>query len=180
MSKFITRFLRHSQEVYREADAGVHFDQVNDEWKKKQSNDTGYWSDEMKKQFAKAPYWPIGKWMSVLAKGGGQKKKFQYCANPNYPHKFLYFRAIQGHSGSTINLALQDNVLLSESFTEKIYPVGNGKELSSIVNHGLIPGGDSLKTGRQAVFFTVVNPMDNQDGLGETQCDLSQARIAPH
>ena len=30
------------------------------------------------------------------------------------------------------------------------------------------------------VFFTVVNPMDNQDGLGETQCDLSQARIAPY
>ena len=32
----------------------------------------------------------------------------------------------------------------------------------------------------QAVFFTVVNPMDNQDGLGETLCDLSQARIAPY
>ena len=45
---------------------------------------------------------------------------------------------------------------------------------------GLIPGGVSLRTGRQAEFFTVVNPMDNQDGLGETLCDLSQARIAPH
>ena len=39
------------------------------------------------------------------------------------------------------------------------------------MNHGLIPGGVSLKTGRQAVFFTVVNPMDNQDGLGETLYD---------
>ena len=45
-------------------------------------------------------------------------------------------------------------------------------------NCGLILGGVSLKTGRQAVFFTVVNPMDNQDGWGETLCDLSQARIA--
>ena len=34
--------------------------------------------------------------------------------------------------------------------------------------------------GRQAVFFTVVNPMDNQDGLGETLCDLTQATIAPY
>ena len=34
------------------------------------------------------------------------------------------------------------------------------------MNHGLIPGGVSLRTGRQGVFFTVVNPMDNQDGLG--------------
>ena len=34
-----------------------------------------------------------------------------------------------------------------------------------MVNHGLIPVGVSLKTGRRAVFFTVVNSMDNQDGL---------------
>ena len=30
------------------------------------------------------------------------------------------------------------------------------------------------------MFFTVVNPMDHQDGLGETLCDLSQAWIAPY
>ena len=48
------------------------------------------------------------------------------------------------------------------------------------MNHGFIPGGVGLKTGRQPVFFTVVNPMDNQDGLGETSCDFSQARTAPY
>ena len=48
------------------------------------------------------------------------------------------------------------------------------------MNHGLIPGEVSLRTGRQVVFFTVVNPMDNQDGLGDTPCGLSQARIAPY
>ena len=113
-------------------------------------------------------------------KTGGQKNRFQYCLNQNYPHQFLYFRAIQGHSGSTINLALQDNVLLPEGFTECIYHVRNGKELRSIVNHGLIPGGASLRTGIQAVFFTNLNPIDYQGGLGETLCDLSQARIAPY
>ena len=97
-------------------------------------------------------------------KGEGQKRRFQCCLNPNYPHKFLFLRAIQGHSGSTINPALQGNVLLPEGFTENIYHVGNGKELRSIVNHGSIPGGVCLKTGRQAVFFTVVNPMANKDG----------------
>ena len=118
--------------------------------------------------------------MSILTKGGGQKKRFQYCLNPNYPHQFLYFRAIQGYSGSLINPALQDNVLLPEDFTEKIYHVGNGEELRSIVNHGLIPGGVSLQTGRQAVFFTIVNPMIIKMVLGETLCDLSQARSAPY
>ena len=38
----------------------------------------------------------------------------------------------------------------------------------------------SQSQNRQTMFFTVVNPMDNQDGLGETPCDLSQARIAPY
>ena len=94
-----------------------------------------------------------------------RRKGYNIAVNPNYSQKFLYLRAIQGHSGSTINSALQDNVPLLEGFTEYIYHVGNGKELRSIVNHGLIPGGVSLRTGRHAVFFTVINPMDTQDGL---------------
>ena len=35
------------------------------------------------------------------------------------------------------------------------------------MNHGLIQGGVGLRTGRQVVFFTIVNTMDDQDGLGE-------------
>ena len=107
VSKFIIRLRGHSQKDNREEDAGVRYDQVIDECNKKVSEDTGYWSDEMMKQFANAPYWAIDKWISV----GGQKKRFQYYLNPNYPRKLLYLRAIQGHSGSTINPALQDNVL---------------------------------------------------------------------
>ena len=110
-----------------------------------------------------------------------RRKGFNIAWTRTILRKFLYLRAIQRHSKSTINPALQDNnVMLPEGFTESIYHVGNGKELRSIVNHGLTPGGVSLKTSRQAVFFTVVHPMDNQDGSGETLCDLSQARIAPH
>ena len=59
VSKFITRLLRHSQEVHREAGGTVHFDQVFDECEKKQSDNTGYWSDEMKKDFVNAPHWSI-------------------------------------------------------------------------------------------------------------------------
>ena len=92
------------------------------------------------------------KLISVLAKGGGKNKKFQYCLNPNY-HLFMYRRAFARQC-------------IPEGFTEYFYHVGNGKELRSIVYHGLIPGGVSLRTGRQVVFFAVVNPMmDNQDGL---------------
>ena len=67
VSKFITRLIRHSQKVYREADGAVHHDQGIDECKKRQSDNTGYWSDEMKKHFVNAPHWSIEKWISVLA-----------------------------------------------------------------------------------------------------------------
>ena len=75
VSKFITRLLRHSKQVRRKE--GVHYDQIVEECKKKSSDDTGYWSDEMLQQFTNAPPSSLEKWISVLAKGGGQKKRLQ-------------------------------------------------------------------------------------------------------
>ena len=84
-------------------------------------------------------------------------------------NQFLYFRAIQCHSGdNAIDAELQDNVLLPKGFTEYIYHVGNASELNSTIRNGLIPRGKSLIRGRQAVFFTTVNPMDDGYGMGET------------
>ena len=40
------------------------------------------------------------------------------------------------------------------------------------MKHGLISGGVSLRKGRQAVLFTYVNPMENQDGLGGNRVRL--------
>ena len=44
---------------------------------------------------------------------------------------------------------------------------------------GLIPGG-SLKRDRQSVFFTAVNPMDDDQGMGEIRYNLDKPRIAPY
>ena len=89
------------------------------------------------------------------------------------------FSEIPVPSGSAINPASQDNVLLPVGFTEFFLSRRKRKRIE-VVNHGLIPGGVILKTGRHAVFFTDVNPMDNLDGKGETLCELSKARIAPY
>ena len=50
---------------------------------KKQLDNIEYWSVEVKKDYVNAPHWSIEKWISVLAKGGGQKKRFQHCLNPS-------------------------------------------------------------------------------------------------
>ena len=52
--------------------------------------------------------------------------------------------------------------------------------MNSIIRNGLIPGGNSFKRGRQTVFFTTVNPMEDAYGLGETPCDLTKPRIMPY
>ena len=52
--------------------------------------------------------------------------------------------------------------------------------MRSIVQNGLTPGGFSTTTSRYAVFFIVVEPMDDRRGLRETFCDLSRARIASY
>ena len=133
-----------------------------------------------------APHWSEDKSIDVLSKSGGQKKRFQYCLKPSCQGRLLYFPPIQGHSGrvhsgnAPIDPVLQDNEVLPMNFTKCVYHVGHGNELRSTVRNGLIPGGCSTKTGRYAVFFIVVDPMDDELGLRETFFDLSRARIAPY
>ena len=69
------------------------------------------------KKFEGASQWLLNDWMSFLAKGGGAKKRYQYCLNPNSSRHISCFRAIQGHSGGiAINPELQDKVLLPTGF----------------------------------------------------------------
>ena len=123
-------------------------------------------------------HWSIQTWISFSRKGGGPKKRFQYCLNLASPEHFLHIRAIQGHSGGAlVDPTLQDNVLLPDDFIEYIYHVGNAHDLHSIIQSGLIPGGQSLKKDKHAVCFTTVNPM-SVDQHEEVDYDLKKPRIA--
>ena len=117
--------------------------------------------------------------VSFLAKGEGEKKRFQYCLNPYSSDKFMYFWAIQGHSGGTlVDLTLQDNVLLPGDFAEYINHIGSAFEMHSIIKSGLMTGGKSLRRSRQSVFLTAVNPMCARQDLEEVEYDLDKPSIA--
>ena len=73
---------------------------------------------------------------------------------------------------------LQDIVLLLDDFAEYIYHIGNGHDMHSIIQGGLIPGGKSLKRDRQSMFFTAVNPMYANQDPEEVQYYLDKSRIA--
>ena len=65
-----------------------------------------WWSSKIRRldreiegvKFADTLQWTASTWVNSLAKGGGKKKRFQYCLNPYSSNEILYFRAIQGHS----------------------------------------------------------------------------------
>ena len=101
----ITRLLRHDQSLLRGSDGAIHYSDLIDECRKQNFDDASQLSLEDE--------------ISTLAKGRGAKNKFQYCVNPNSSNQFLYFRAVQGHSGdNVVDPALQDNVLLPKGFAE--------------------------------------------------------------
>ena len=71
-----------------------------------------------------------------------------------------FFRALQGHSGRNfIDPSVQDNVVIPNNVFLHIYHIRCAFNLHSIINSGLIPGGQS-SSKRQTVFFLPVDPMD--------------------
>ena len=110
-----------------------------------------------------------------MARGGGHKKRFQYCTDSS--GEILDRRALQGHSGrNLIDLSLQDNVIIPDGFFKYIYHVGCAINLHSIINSGSIPGGQNLSK-RQTVFFLPVDPMDKEHKDPE-KIDLEAPRLA--
>ena len=79
----------------------------------------------------------------MAGRGGGHKNLFQYFTDSS--GTILYLRALQGHSGrSLIDPTLQDNVVIPDGFFQYIYHVGCAINSHSIINSGLIPGGQKL------------------------------------
>ena len=91
----------------------------------------------------------------------------------------MYLRALQDHSGrSLIDPTLKDSVVIPDGFFQYIYHVGCAINLHSIINSGLIPGGQNL-SNRQTVFFLLVDSMDREHKDPDT-IDLNAPRLAKH
>ena len=66
----------------------------------------------------------------------------------------------QGHSGrNLIDPSLQDNVIIQSVFFPHIYHIGCAFNLHSIINNGLIFGGQN-SSKRQTAFFLLIDPRD--------------------
>ena len=162
MLKKLIHLLRHGRQVHREDDGAIEF------WRIK---------DDLQKHFLYCPHWSDSKWKKSMAGGGGNKKRYQYCTDSS--GTIVYLRALQGNSGcNLIDPTPQDNVIIQSNFFQYIYHVACAINLHSIINSGLIPGGQNLGN-RQTVFFLLVDPMDKNHKDPDT-IDLSVPRHAQY
>ena len=133
VSKRVISLLRHNQTVQREEDGAIQF------WRIK---------FHLRNQFSQVQHWSDDRWKVCLAAGGGGKRRYQYCSDNS--GTILYPRALQGHSGhNLIDPTLQDNVLIESGIFHHIYHIGCAFNLHSIINNGLIPGGQDSSRRQQ-------------------------------
>ena len=162
ISKKLIHLLRHGNQVHRDNDGAVQC------WRIKEN---------LQKHFQHCHHWSDDKWKKSMAGGGGNKEMYQYCIDSS--RKIVYLRALQGHSGrNLIDPTLQDNVVIPSNFFQYIYHVGCAIHFHSIINMGLILGGQNLNN-RQTVFFRPVDPMDKIQKDPDT-IDLNEPRHAQY
>ena len=161
LSKKVISLLRHNQTVHREQDGAIQFYRIKFHLRN-HSSQVQHWSDE--------------RWKSCLAAGGGgSKRRYQYCSDNS--GTILYLHALQGHSGhNLIDPALQDNVIIQRGLFHHIYHIGCAFNLHSVINNGLIPGGQD-SSRRQTVFFLPIDPRDKDHDDSE-HIDFSVPRRA--
>ena len=148
--------------MHREDDGAVEF------WRIKEN---------LQKFFSYCPHWSESKWKKSMAGGGGNKKRYQYCTDSS--GTIVCIRALQRHSGcNPIDPTLQDNVIIRSNFFQYIHHVGCAINLRSIINSGLILGGQNLNN-RQTVFFLLVDTMDKNHKDSDT-IDLREPRLAQY
>ena len=160
VSKKVINLLRRNQTVQREDDGAVQF------WRIK---------FHLRNQFSQISCWSDDRWKVCLAAGGGSKRRYQYCSDIS--GTILHLRALQGHSGrNLIDPSLQDNVIIQCGLFHHIYHIGCAFNLHSIINNGLILGGQDSNR-RQTVFFLPIDPRDT-DHKDPELIDFSTPRRA--
>ena len=160
VSNKVISLLRHNQTVQREEDGAIEFYRIKF-YLRNHHSQIQNWSDD--------------RWKACLAAGGGSKRRYQYCSDNS--GRIFYFRDLQGHSGhNIIDLTLQDNVMIESGIFHHIYLIGCAFILHSIINNGLVLGGQNLSR-RQTMFFLPVDPRDESHRDHE-RIDFSVPRLA--
>ena len=88
-------------------------------------------------------------------------------------NSLLHIRAIQGHTGG--NLIAPDfvgHVAIPYKWKEFLFHRGCSCNVTSLLKSGLFAGGRESKEGRRTIFFTPLNPLEDNPDEKEPGDDL--------
>ena len=162
ISKKVINLLRHCQTEQREDDGAVQF------WRITNFQSRLIFTNSL-----------LVGWTLESMLGSRRSIKKEISVLLWYFRNNFYLRALQGHSGrNLIDPSLQDNVIIQSGFFHHIYHIGCAFNLHSIINNGLIPGGQNSRR-RRKVFFLPIDPRDkgHQD---HAQIDFTAPRRAQY
>ena len=158
LSKKVINLLRHSQTVQREENGAIEVWRIKF-YLRSYSSQVQHWSD----------------WKACLAVGRGSKRRYQYCSDNS--GRILHLRALSRTLWEqSLDPTFKDNVVIGTGTFHYIYHIGCAFNLHSIINNGLIPGGQDLSR-RQTVFFLPIDPRD-KDHEDPEHIDFSVPRRA--
>ena len=144
LSKKVISLLRHNQTVQREKDGAIQFYRIKF-YLRNHSSQVQVWFDD--------------RWKACL----GSRRRFEKKISV-----LLWWfgkNSLPPSSSRTLwktilfDPTLQDNVVIGSGIFHYIYHIGCAFNLHSIINNGLIPGGQDLSR-RQTVFFLPIDPRD--------------------
>ena len=137
---------------------------------------SGNIEDDLQEHFLYCHHWSDDKWKKTLARGGGNKKRYQYCADSS--GVILYIRALQGHSGrSLIDPTLQDNVIIPNGLFQLFLTCRVCNQFTCHHQFRIDTGRTKFEQQRETVFFLLVDPMDKEHKDPDT-IDLKAPRLA--
>ena len=147
VSKHMIRLLRHGEEVPRERDGAVKFDDVMEIF------------NQVSVHRAVVSF-SLDK---LSVKRRRSKEEISILLDSLLGTQFSHDSCTSKRSRDTQeepSLVLCCKTMLPDDFAEYIYHIGNVTDMHSITNSGLILGGKRLRKERQCVFFAAVKPMD--------------------
>ena len=139
VSKKVASLLRHSQQMHREEDGAIHF------WRKKKIFRANFHNLFLGLTIDGKHAWWSERKISVLY--------WWFRNNSLFPSSSRTFRNQSYWSFTT------EQCCYSEQLFQHIYHNGCAFNLQSIINSGIIPGGQS-SSKRQTVFFLLIDLMD--------------------
>ena len=138
ISRHFTEILRHGG--CHEADWAVRWDHMSS------AEQTQCWNKEEK-------------WIDAPGRST-DKPKMECCEDPN--GTMIHIRAVQGHShGARNNPTLFSLTKILFNGKERKFHTDSSSNCKSILENGLWAGGLSLRSTRQACFFSPLNPQNS-------------------